>query len=39
MRVEFDVTRLNRAVVTELLCCPGIDIVEEIPLAACDCAA
>jgi hypothetical protein len=34
MRVEFDFTRLNRAVVTELLRSAGIDIVEEIPLAA-----
>ncbi len=34
MRVEFDFTRLNRDVVTELLRSAGIDIVEEIPLAA-----
>ena len=34
MRVEFDFTRLNRAVVTELLRSAGIDIVEEIPLAS-----
>ena len=34
MRVEFDFTRLNRAVVAELLRSAGIDIVEEIPLAA-----
>jgi hypothetical protein len=34
MRVEFDFTRLNRAVVAELLRSTGIDIVEEIPLAA-----
>ena len=33
MRVEFDFTRLNRDVVTELLRSAGIDIVEEIPLA------
>jgi hypothetical protein len=33
MRVEFDFTRLNRAVVTELLRSAGIDIVEEIALA------
>ena len=33
MRVEFDFTRLNRAVVAELLRSAGIDIVEEIPLA------
>jgi hypothetical protein len=33
MRVEFDFTRLNRAVVTELLRSAGIDIVEEIPLS------
>ena len=31
MRVEFDFTRLNRAVVAELLRSAGIDIVEEIP--------
>jgi hypothetical protein len=30
MRVEFDFTRLNRDVVTELLRSAGIDIVEEI---------
>jgi hypothetical protein len=34
MRVEFDFTRLNRAVVIELLRSTGIDIVEEIPLSA-----
>ena len=34
MRVEFDFTRLNRDVVMELLRSTGIDIVEEIPLAA-----
>ena len=34
MRVEFDFTRLNRNVVTELLRSAGIDIVEEISLAA-----
>ena len=34
MRVEFDFTRLDRAVVTELLRSAGIDIVEEIPLSA-----
>jgi hypothetical protein len=34
MRVEFDFTRLNRAVVTELLRSAGIDIVEEVPLGA-----
>jgi hypothetical protein len=33
MRVEFDFTRLNRAVVAELLRSAGIDIVEEIALA------
>jgi hypothetical protein len=33
MRVEFDFTRLNRAVVAELLRSTGIDIVEEIQLA------
>jgi len=33
MRVEFDFTRLNRAVVAELLRSAGIDIVEEISLA------
>ncbi len=33
MRVEFDFTRLNRNVVTELLRSAGIDIVEEVPLA------
>lgn len=33
MRVEFDFTRLNRAVVAELLRTTGIDIIEEIPLA------
>ena len=33
MRVEFDFTRLNRSVVTELLRSAGIDIVEEIPMA------
>ena len=32
MRVEFDFTRLNRAVVAELLRSAGIDIVEEISL-------
>lgn len=32
MRVEFDFTRLNRAVVAELLRSAGIDIVEEIPV-------
>jgi hypothetical protein len=34
MLVEFDFTRLNRNVVTELLRSAGIDIVEEISLAA-----
>jgi hypothetical protein len=34
MLVEFDFTRLNRAVVAELLRSTGIDIVEEIPLTA-----
>ena len=34
MRVEFDFTRLNRDVVMELLRSAGIDIVEEISLAA-----
>ena len=34
IRVEFDFTRLNRDVVTELLRNAGIDIVEEISLAA-----
>ena len=34
MRVEFDFTRLNRDVVTELLRSAGIDLVEELPLAA-----
>ena len=34
MRVEFDFTRLNRSVVMELLRTAGIDIVEEVPLAA-----
>jgi hypothetical protein len=34
MRVEFDFTRLNRDVVTELLRSAGIDIVEELPLVA-----
>jgi hypothetical protein len=33
LRVEFDFTRLNRAVVAELLRSAGIDLVEEIPLA------
>jgi hypothetical protein len=33
MRVEFDFTRLNRNVVTELLRSAGIDIVEEVALA------
>ena len=32
MRVEFDFTRLNRAVVTELVRSAGIDIVEELSL-------
>ncbi|MGC2399386.1 MAG: hypothetical protein WA510_06380 [Acidobacteriaceae bacterium] len=32
--VEFDFTRLTRAVVAELLRSAGIDIVEEVPLAA-----
>jgi hypothetical protein len=32
MRVEFDFTRLNRAVVTQLLRGAGIDIVEELSL-------
>jgi hypothetical protein len=32
MRVEFDFTRLNRAVVAQLLRGAGIDIVEEISL-------
>jgi hypothetical protein len=34
MRVEFDFTRLNRDVVTELLRSAGIDIVETLPLTA-----
>jgi hypothetical protein len=34
IRVEFDFTRLNRSVVMELLRSAGIDIVEEVPLAA-----
>jgi hypothetical protein len=34
MRVEFDFTRLNRSVVMELLRSAGVDIVEEVPLAA-----
>jgi hypothetical protein len=34
IRVEFDFTRLNRSVVLELLRSAGIDIVEEVPLAA-----
>jgi len=34
MRVEFDFTRLNRSMVMELLRSAGIDIVEEVPLAA-----
>ena len=34
MRVEFDFTRLNRDVVTELLRTAGIDIVETLPLTA-----
>jgi hypothetical protein len=33
IRVEFDFTRLNRDVVTELLRTAGIDIVQEIPLS------
>jgi hypothetical protein len=33
MRVEFDFTRLNRAVVAELLRSAGIDLVEEIALS------
>jgi hypothetical protein len=33
LRVEFDFTRLNRAVVADLMRQTGIDIVEEIPLA------
>jgi hypothetical protein len=32
MRVEFDFTRLNRAVVAQLLRGAGIDIVEELSL-------
>ncbi len=32
MRVEFDFTRLNRAVVAQLLRDAGIDIVEELSL-------
>ena len=32
MRVEFDFTRLNRDVVTELLRSAGIDIVETLPV-------
>ncbi|HTZ60432.1 MAG TPA: hypothetical protein VMB49_20120 [Acidobacteriaceae bacterium] len=31
--VEFDFTRLTRAVVAELLRTTGLDIVEEVPLA------
>jgi len=34
IRVEFDFTRLNRDGVAELLRSTGIDVVEEIPLAA-----
>src|SRR5271163_1249293 len=34
MLVEFDFTRLNRSVVMELLRSAGIDIVEEVSLAA-----
>jgi len=34
IRVEFDFTRLNPSVVLELLRSAGIDIVEELPLAA-----
>jgi hypothetical protein len=34
IRVEFDFTRLNRDVVTELLRRAGIDIVQEISTAA-----
>ena len=34
MRVELDFTRLNRSVVMELLRSAGIDIVEEVSLAA-----
>ena len=34
MRVEFDFTRLNRAVVADLLRSAGIDIVEEIALSS-----
>jgi hypothetical protein len=34
MLVEFDFTRLNRSVVMELLRSAGIDIVEEVLLAA-----
>jgi copper chaperone CopZ len=34
VRVEYDATRLNKATVAQLLRRTGIDIVEEIPLAA-----
>ena len=34
IRVEYDATRLNKAVVLQLLRRSGIDIVEELPLAA-----
>ena len=33
LRVEFDFTRLNRAVVADLVRSAGIDLVEEIPLS------
>jgi hypothetical protein len=33
VRVEFDFTRLNRAVVADLLRSTGLDLVEEIPLS------
>ena len=34
IRVEFDFTRLTRSMVMELLRSAGIDIIEEVPLAA-----
>ena len=32
VRVEYDATRLNAAMVTRLVCAAGIDVVEEPPL-------
>lgn len=32
VRVEFDATRLNAAMVTRLVCAAGLDVVEEPPL-------